>query len=108
MKRLAALVLLLFIGSVAYSTPKINPSGVWSWSGLKMTSVAEFSWGVNPRSIESEIIDLNADPAYIVVSSEKFIVTSGQQQNRHRRRGLELVFQNSGERSADAGNRGQR
>jgi len=51
-----------------------------------MTSAAEFSWGVNPRSIESEIIDLGADPAYIVVSSEKLIVNSIDQ------KGFQFIF----------------
>ncbi|HEY9055486.1 MAG TPA: hypothetical protein VIO60_11780 [Rectinemataceae bacterium] len=73
------LTLMCLLGTVALCQPRINPSGVWSWSDFITASFEEFSWGKNPLSIECDIIDLGANPPYIVVASEQFFVTSWEQ-----------------------------
>lgn len=74
--------------SIAFTDePQINPSGVWSIQGVNMTKTKVFSWGENPIHNDATIIDLGAQQPYMVVYSQKFIVTSYTQE------GCQFIFE---------------
>ena len=72
------LVLLLCFGPFrcfADGSNTYNPSGVWDYQKVgAQARVGTFSWGENPTSVYSTIIDLGASPPIVSEEGTTFIV----------------------------------